>query len=58
VALAMVLSDRVLGVAYEFHWQLPLIGILVGGVGVALAGLLGTRKAVTSPPLQTIRAVT
>jgi putative ABC transport system permease protein len=58
VALAMVLSDRVLGVAYEFHWQLPLIGIVVGGAGVALAGLLGTRKAVSSPPLQTIRAVT
>ena len=58
VGLAMVLSDRVLGVAYEFHWQLPLIGILVGGAGVAIAGLLGTRKAVSSPPLQTIRAVT
>jgi putative ABC transport system permease protein len=58
VALAMVLSDRVLGVPYDFHWKLPLIGLVVGGVGVALAGLLGTRKAVSSPPLQTIRAVT
>jgi putative ABC transport system permease protein len=58
VALAMVLADRVLGVAYEFHWQLPLIGVLVGGLGVAIAGLLGTHKAVSSPPLQTIRAVT
>jgi putative ABC transport system permease protein len=58
VALAMVLSDRVLGVPYDFHWKVPLIGLVVGGVGVALAGLLGTRKAVSSPPLQTIRAVT
>ncbi|MFZ3323398.1 MAG: FtsX-like permease family protein [Usitatibacter sp.] len=58
VALAMVLSDRVLGVPYEFHWQLPLIGIFVGGFGVALAGLIGTRRVVDSPPLQTIRAVT
>jgi putative ABC transport system permease protein len=58
VGLAMVLSDRVLGVPYDFHWGLPLIGILVGGVGVAVAGLLGTRRAVDSPPLQTIRAVT
>jgi len=58
VGLAMVLSDRVLGIPYEFHWGLPLIGIAVGGVGVALAGLIGTRRAVSSPPLQTIRAVT
>jgi len=58
VALAMVLSERVLGVPYEFHWLLPLTGLVVGGLGVALCGLLGTRRAVSSPPLQTIRAVT
>jgi putative ABC transport system permease protein len=58
VGLAMVLSDRVLGVPYDFSWGLPLAGILIGGAGVALAGLLGTRRAVDSPPLQTIRAVT
>jgi putative ABC transport system permease protein len=58
VALAMVLSDRVLGIVYDFHWGLPLTGIVVGGLGVALAGLLGTRRAIDSPPLQTIRAVT
>jgi putative ABC transport system permease protein len=58
VALATVLSDRVLGVPYEFHWRLPLVGILVGGFGVALAGLIGTRRAVASPPLATLRAVT
>jgi|GEM_PF-2109239 len=41
--------------------QLPtlsLIGIVGGGVGVAIAGLLGTRKAVDSPPLATIRELT
>jgi len=54
----MVLSDRVLGVPYEFHPMLPLTAILVSGAGVALAGLIGTRRAVDSPPLQTIRAVT
>jgi putative ABC transport system permease protein len=58
VGLAMVLADRVLGVPYEVSWGLPLSGLLVGGIGVALAGLIGTRKAVSSPPLQTIRAVT
>jgi putative ABC transport system permease protein len=58
VSLAMVLADRVLGIPYEFHWGLPLSGIAIGGVGVAIAGLLGTRRAVSSPPLATIRAVT
>jgi putative ABC transport system permease protein len=58
VSLAVVLSDRVLGVPYEVHALLPLAGILVGGLGVAIAGMIGTRRAVSSPPLQTIRAVT
>ncbi|HUL94959.1 MAG TPA: FtsX-like permease family protein [Usitatibacter sp.] len=57
VALATVLAERVLGVAYDFHWALPLAGIVAGGAGVALAGLLGTRRVVAAPPLQTIRAV-
>ncbi len=58
VGLAMVLSERVLGVPYEFNWLVPVAGLLAGGVGVAIAGLLGTRKAVDSPPLAAIRAVT
>jgi putative ABC transport system permease protein len=58
VALSMVLSDRVLGIPYDFRWGLPLAGIAIGGIGVALAGLIGTRRVIDSPPLQTIRAVT
>ena len=58
VGLAMVLSERVLGVPYVVSWGLPITGLLVGGIGVAVAGLIGTRRAVNSPPLQTIRAVT
>ncbi len=58
VGLAMVLADRVLGMPYEFHWMLPLTGLALGGIGVAIAGLIGTRRAVSFPPLQTIRAVT
>jgi len=58
VGTAMVLSDRVLGVPYDVSWPLPIAGMLVGAIGVAVAGLLGTRRAVSSPPLQTIRAVT
>ena len=58
VGLAVVLSDRVLGVPYVVHPLLPLAGIVVGGLGVAIAGMIGTRRAVSSPPLQAIRAVT
>jgi putative ABC transport system permease protein len=58
VGLAFVLSERVLGVPYEFDWVVPVAGLLAGGVGVAIAGLLGTRRAVDSPPLAAIRAVT
>jgi putative ABC transport system permease protein len=58
VGLATVLSERVLGVPYEFNWVVPLWGLIAGGLGVALAGLIGTRRAVASPPLQTIRAIT
>ena len=57
MALAAVLSDKVLGVPYAINMMVPLIGIVGGGVGIALAGLLGTRKAVSTPPLVTIRGV-
>jgi putative ABC transport system permease protein len=57
VGLAMVLSERVLGVPYEFNWVVPVAGLVAGGLGVAIAGLLGTRKAIDSPPLAAIRAV-
>ena len=57
LALAMVLSDKVLGVPYSINFWIPVIGILGGGIGIAAAGLLGTRKAVETPPLITIRAL-
>jgi putative ABC transport system permease protein len=55
MALAAVLSERVINVPYTINWWIPFIGIVGGAAGVALAGLLGTRKAVDSPPLATIR---
>jgi putative ABC transport system permease protein len=56
--LSMVLSDKVLNVPYVINWWIPLIGVGGGAAGVAIAGLLGTRKAVNSSPLATIRALT
>ena len=57
LSLATVLSDKVLGVPYSINWWIPLIGIFGGGVGIAVAGLIGTRKAVDTPPLMTIRGL-
>lgn len=57
VGLGVLLSDKVLGVPYEINPWVPIIGLLAGAVGITLAGLIGTRSAVNSPPLQTIRAV-
>lgn len=57
LALATVLSDRVLNMPYTINAWIPVVGILGGGLGIALAGLLGTRKAVSTPPLVTIRGL-
>jgi len=57
VALAMVLSDQVLNVPYNFNPWVPVAGLLAGTLGVALAGLFGTRSTINSPPLETIRGV-
>jgi putative ABC transport system permease protein len=57
IGLAKVLADRVISVPYVINWWIPVIGIGGGALGVALAGLLGTRKAIDSPPLATIRAL-
>ena len=57
LALATVVSDKVLGLPYSINFWIPAIGILCGGVGIAAAGLLGTQRAVSTPPLATIRAL-
>lgn len=57
VGLGMLLSEQVLNVPYVINWWVPAIGLLAGAAGVTLAGLIGTRSTVNSPPLQTIRGV-
>jgi putative ABC transport system permease protein len=55
LALSSVIAERVINVPLELNGWIPLIGIAGGGLSIALAGLLGTRKAVEAPPLATIR---
>jgi putative ABC transport system permease protein len=51
-----LLATRVLDVPYRPDPSLWIIGLVAGGVLVALAGFLATRSALSQPPLQTLRA--
>jgi putative ABC transport system permease protein len=57
LVLSSVIADRVINVPFEMNGWIPLIGIVGGGLSIALAGLLGTRRAVDAPPLATIRGL-
>lgn len=53
--LGYLLASRVLELDYVGNPWLWLLGPLLGGLGVGIAGLLGTRQVVNSPPLQVLR---
>lgn len=56
-AVSFAVSVRILNLPYAFNPWVPLVGIVLGVVGVALAGFAATRQAVNRPPLETIRAL-
>ena len=53
--LGFVIADQVLNMEYLFNPWLWMLGLLGGGVGVGLAGIIGTRQVVNSPPLAVLR---
>lgn len=54
-ALGYVLATRVLNVPFAgTPWIWPL-GVLAGAAGVAAAGMLGARRVLAAPPLQSLR---
>lgn len=53
--LGYLLATQVLELEYSVNFWLWLLGPLGGGLGVGLAGLLGTRQVVSSPPLVVLR---
>lgn len=55
--LGWVLAERVLHVPFGFSPLLWLIGVIGGGVGVGLAGYIGTRATLNQPPLPVLRGV-
>jgi putative ABC transport system permease protein len=54
-ALGWVLATRVLNVAWSFNPWIWLIGLAAGTLGVLLAGLAGTRRALSAPPMSLFR---
>ncbi len=55
--LGYVIGQHVLHLNYTFNPWIWLVGTLTGMIGVLVAGLLGTRSALSSPPLLTLRKI-
>jgi putative ABC transport system permease protein len=54
-ALGYTLALKVLNVPYAGNAWIWLIGIGCSAIGISLAGMLGTRRVLTAPPLQSLR---
>jgi putative ABC transport system permease protein len=55
-AVGYALARQVLNVPYGFNGWIWLAGLGLGGIGVMIAGLLGTAGVLRSPPMQVFRA--
>lgn len=56
-ALGYVVGEYALNLSYTFNPWIWLTGLFAGVVGVTAAGLMGTRSALSTPPLMTLRKV-
>jgi len=55
--LGYVIGSHVLHLAYTFNPWIWVTGMFIGIVGVLVAGLIGTRTTLTTPPLLTLRKI-
>jgi putative ABC transport system permease protein len=56
-ALGYVVGEYALNLSYTFNPWIWLTGLAGGVVGVTIAGLMGTRAALSTPPLLTLRNI-
>ena len=56
-ALGYVIGRFTLNLPYTFNIWIWLIGLFVGVIGVVVAGMIGTRSALTSPPILVLRRI-
>lgn len=54
-SLAWLLAEFIFKFDYQFDISVALTGIISGTVIVVIAGILGTRSVLTSPPIQSLR---
>ena len=53
--LGYVLAVRVLNLSYNFSPLAWVVGVVCGSAGIALAGYLGTRRVMATPPMRVLR---
>jgi putative ABC transport system permease protein len=53
--LGYVLASKVLNLSYHFSPLAWVAGVACGSIGVALAGYLGTRRVLATPPMRVLR---
>jgi len=51
-----ILADKIFQMTYYFSWELWVAGMLAGMCGVGLAGYLGIRSVLATPPVQSLRS--
>jgi putative ABC transport system permease protein len=56
-ALGYVLAHKVLHVPFVANHWIWLIGLIAGSAGIAAAGMLGARRVLSAPPLQSLRRI-
>ena len=56
-ALGYVIGKYTLNLPYTFNIWIWLIGLFAGILGVMVAGMMGTRSALTSPPIIVLRRI-
>jgi putative ABC transport system permease protein len=54
-ALGYALALKVINVPYIGNPWIWLIGVVAGSAGIALAGMLGTRRVLATPPIRVLR---
>ena len=54
-SLAFFVSSQILHLPYHFNPEMWIAALVVGGLGIASAGLLGTRGVVKRPPLEVLQ---
>ena len=54
---AALLASKVLNLGYGFNGTVWAIGFFCGAAGIAIAGHLGTRRALNVAPLQALRHI-